>query len=110
MTPLITCFAALSDPTRLAIVERLMEAGECSAGSLVSRTDLTAPAVSRHLRVLRQAGLVNQRIEGTKRMYAVRPEGLRLIWDWSISRREFWDKSLDRLEAAIARQEEQRND
>ena len=62
MTPLPNIFAALADPTRFAIVERLLAEGEQSAGELADIADITAPAISRHLRVLREAGLVTQRI------------------------------------------------
>ena len=102
MPDLTTSFSALSDATRLAIVEQLMDEGERTAGDLVSQAGMTGPAVSRHLKILRNAGLVRQRAEGTKRLYSVCPEGLRVIADWTISRRAFWENSLDRLEAAIA--------
>ncbi len=101
MTTLLKSFAALSDETRLGIVERLMDRGELPAGDLVDGFGMSAPAISRHLKVLRNAGLVEQRIEGPKRMYSIRADGLRLIADWTISRREFWETGLDRLEAAI---------
>ncbi|MGR3761409.1 ArsR/SmtB family transcription factor [Roseobacteraceae bacterium NS-SX3] len=101
MTPLLKSFAALSDETRMAIVEQLIDHGELPAGDLVRGSGITAPAVSRHLKVLREAGLVQQRAEGTRRLYSARPEGLRLIADWTRSRREFWESSLDRLERAL---------
>ena len=106
MQPLHRRFAALSDPTRLSLIERLMSSGEMPAGALVVGTGISAPAVSRHLKVLRDAGLIRQRADGTKRLYAVRPEGLRAIADWAIERREFWEQSLDRLETAILIEEE----
>ena len=99
-------FAALSDPTRLTLVERLMSRGELPAGSLVEGTGISAPAISRHLKVLRDAGLVRQRVDGTRRIYAVQPEGLKAIADWAIERRKFWEQSLDRLETAILIEEE----
>ncbi|WP_146347993.1 ArsR/SmtB family transcription factor [Phaeobacter marinintestinus] len=105
MTPLIRSFAALADPTRLNIIEQLMQSGELPAGDLVKDAGMTAPAVSRHLKVLREAGLVRQRIDGTRRLYSANPDGLRLISDWAISRRAFWEQSLDRLETAILTEE-----
>lgn len=101
MTPLLKTFSALADETRMGIVEQLMAHGELPAGALVRDTSITAPAVSRHLKVLREAVLIAQRAEGTKRLYSARPESLALIADWTQSRRAFWDKSLDRLEAAL---------
>lgn len=101
MATLLDAFSALSDPTRLAIVEQLMDQGETAAGDLSAGAAMSAPAVSRHLKVLRDAGLVRHRAVGTRRLYSVRPEGLRLIADWTLNRREFWEASLDRLEDAI---------
>lgn len=101
MIPLLKTFSALADETRMGIVEQLMQQGELPAGALVRDASITAPAISRHLKVLREAGLIAQRAEGTKRLYSARPEGLRLIADWAQSRRAFWDGSLDRLEAAL---------
>lgn len=62
------------------------------------------PPISRHLKVLREAGLVSQRAEGTRRLYSARPEGLRLIASWTRSRRAFWEGSLDRLETALTKE------
>lgn len=100
-------FAALSDETRFDIVERLMKDGELPAGDLVSDASISGPAISRHLKVLREAGLVAQRAEGTKRFYVVRPEALKTISDWTIDHRAFWEGSLDRIAAALAAEEGQ---
>ncbi|MFN3208232.1 MAG: ArsR/SmtB family transcription factor [Roseovarius sp.] len=102
MTSLTRTFAALSDATRLSVVERLMSEGELPAGALVDMADVTAPAMSRHLKVLREAGLLNQRIDGTKRLYSVRPDALKPIADWTLDRRAFWEASMDRLQAHLA--------
>jgi len=101
MKPLLKTFSALADDTRMAIVEQLMNHGELPAGDLVRGASISAPAISRHLKVLREAGLIRQRAEGTKRLYSARPESLRLIADWTQSKRAFWESSLDRLEAAL---------
>lgn len=106
MTLLLKSFAALSDQTRMSIVEQLIAQGELPAGDLAPGAAISAPAVSRHLKVLREAGLVTQRADGTKRLYSARPEGLRMIAEWTQSRREFWEGSLDRLEAALLEDEE----
>ena len=110
MADLIKSFSALGDPTRLSIVEQLMQNGELPAGDLVAGSGMTAPAISRHLKILRQAGLVTQRADGTRRLYSVRGEGLRIIADWTISRRKIWESGLDRLDAAIAEEEFLRDD
>ena len=102
MTRLTQTFAALSDTTRLALVEHLLQRAEAPAGDLVAHVDMTAPAVSRHLKVLREAGVLRQRVEGTKRYYAVEPEALRAISEWTISHRAFWESGLDRLDRLLA--------
>jgi DNA-binding transcriptional ArsR family regulator len=102
MARLPQIFAALSDATRFAIVERLLDKGEQSAGDLADVADITAPAISRHLKVLREAGVVHQRIDGQRRMYSAAPAPLQAISGWAIAHRDFWEASLNRLEAAIA--------
>ncbi|NOE35079.1 MULTISPECIES: helix-turn-helix transcriptional regulator [unclassified Ruegeria] len=104
MSTLLTAFSALSDATRFSIVEQLMEQGELPAGDLIEGRGVSGAAISRHLKVLREAGLVQQRVQGTQRMYSVRPEGLRQIADWTISKRQFWESSLDRLSEIIERE------
>ena len=101
MSNLSSTFAALGDATRFAIVERLLQQGELPAGELQSVGQISAPAISRHLKVLRKAGVVEQRIDAQRRLYSVRPEAVQAIGAWSMSYREFWQKSLDRLEAAL---------
>ena len=102
MADLTRTFAALSDPTRLSMVERLIEHGELPAGDLAAAFTISAPAVSRHLKVLRESGLVDQRIAGTHRFYAVRPDAMKQIADWTLDRRAFWSGSLDRLDSLLA--------
>lgn len=102
MTDLARTFAALSDDTRLRLVEHLMAHGEQPAGTLTSLAGLSAPAVSRHLKVLRDAGVLDQRAEGTHRYYTVRPDALRAISDWTMDHRAFWGASLDRLDTHLA--------
>ena len=104
MAQLPDTFAALGDATRFAIVERLLNEGELSAGDLHDGVDISAPAVSRHLKVLRQAGVINQRVAAQKRYYSVRPEAVSAISAWTMSHREFWETSLLRLEAALKRE------
>ena len=105
MTDLISAFAALGDPTRFAIVERLMNSGELSAGELQDISNISAPAISRHLKVLRQAGLISQRIDKQRRIYAVQPETVKAIAAWTMSHEEFWNASLERLADALKMEE-----
>jgi len=110
MNEMARTFAALSDPTRLSVVEELMQRGELPAGALVTHVGMTAPAVSRHLKVLREAGVITQRADGTKRMYRVAPEAVKAISDWTISHRNFWEAGLDRLDALLAADGEAENE
>ncbi len=107
MNQLPDTFAALGDATRFAIVERLLNEGELSAGELIQGTAISPPAVSRHLKILRNAGVLHQRVDKQRRIYSVRPEAVQTISAWTMSHREFWQASLDRLELALT-QESQR--
>ncbi|MTI01036.1 helix-turn-helix transcriptional regulator [Roseibium sp. RKSG952] len=97
MNTLLAAFSALSDSTRFSIVEQLMEQGELPAGDLIEGKGMSGAAISRHLKVLREAGLIQQQVRGTQRIYSIQPEGLRAIAEWTISKRQFWEASLDRL-------------
>ncbi|MFZ1815764.1 MAG: metalloregulator ArsR/SmtB family transcription factor [Rhizobiaceae bacterium] len=101
MNNLTRTFAALGDPTRLAIVERLLGEGELSVGELLSDATVSAPAFSRHLKVLRDAGIVEQRIDRQRRLYRARPQPVQAISAWTSTYREFWQANLDRLDKAL---------
>lgn len=101
MTKLPETFAALADDTRFAIVERLLSHGETTAGDLSDVAPISAPAISRHLKVLREAGVIDQRVLGPRRIYSVNPQAMRDIADWTISHRAFWEGGLDRLSKAL---------
>ena len=94
-------FAALSDPYRFEIIERLMRDGETPAGAISDMFDISGPAVSRHLSVLHKAGLVARRVNGQQRLYSVRPEAIREVSDWTMNHRAFWEASMDRLDRAL---------
>ncbi len=102
---LVTTFAALGDPTRFAIVERLLREGALSAGELGSVADISAPAISRHLKVLRKAGIVTQTVDKQRRIYAVAPDAVEAISRWTEGHEAFWAGSLDRLDAALGRED-----
>ena len=85
---------ALSEPRRRAIL-RLVKDHERPAGDIAAAfPDVSGPAISQHLRVLREAGLVQERRDGTRRLYRARPEGLAELRVWL---RDFWDEGLERL-------------
>jgi len=94
-------FAAVAEPTRRAVLDLLVER-ECSAGELVAASPaLTQPAVSRHLRVLRESRLVDVRAEGTRRLYSLRPAALGELDRWLQTYRRFWGSHLDALESHL---------
>lgn len=93
-------FAALADPTRRRIVD-LLAKGERSAGDVGRHFTLTQPAVSQHLRALRDAGLVRVRNDAQRRMYSLDVKGLAEIDKWLSRYRAFWTKHLDKLERAL---------
>jgi DNA-binding transcriptional ArsR family regulator len=94
--------AALADPTRREIIA-LLSAGEQSAGQVAERFPVSRPAISRHLRVLREAGLVRVRVEGQRRVYALDPRPLSELDAWLAPYRRLWAQRLDALDTEIAR-------
>jgi DNA-binding transcriptional ArsR family regulator len=95
-------FQTLADPTRLRIVEALAS-GEQAVGDLVRAVDIDQSGVSRHLRILGEAGFVTMRPDGARRLYSLRSEPFQAIDDWVQSYRELWESRLDRFDAALAR-------
>ena len=93
---------ALADPTRRRILELLVE-GETSAGRLAGHFPVSRPAVSLHLRVLREAGLVQVRVEGQQRLYAVDATPLAELDAWLEPYRRLWSQRLDALDTEIRR-------
>jgi DNA-binding transcriptional ArsR family regulator len=93
----MTVFAALADPTRVRILD-LLRRRERSVGELVEQFKLTQPAVSQHLRVLKEAGLVASRAEAQRRIYRINPAPLRELDTWLRPYRRFWARELDSLE------------
>lgn len=99
MTPMLG-FAALADPTRRRIVE-MLASRELPAGEIARRFDMTAPAVSQHLKLLREAGLVHVRRDAQRRIYALDPRGLAELDEWLARFRRFWGGRLDALEREL---------
>jgi DNA-binding transcriptional ArsR family regulator len=89
-------FQALAEPRRRAIL-RLLQGTELPAGEIAARFEVTRPAISQHLRVLRDCGLISERREGTRRWYRARPEGLDELRAWLD---DFWGDRLERLRTA----------
>jgi DNA-binding transcriptional ArsR family regulator len=93
----VTVFEVLAEPRRRQILD-LLRQRELAVGDLVERLQLAQPAVSKHLRVLRDAGLVTTRIDGPRRIYALDTAPLRDVETWLSPYRELWSDALDRLE------------
>jgi DNA-binding transcriptional ArsR family regulator len=93
-------FRALADPTRRAVFERLL-AGERNATELREGLEISQPAVSQHIAILRGAGLVAERRSGRHVQYRVNPDGLQPIVDWLARYRAFWPKRIERLQSLL---------
>lgn len=95
-------FQALSDPTRLRIVEAI-KAGECAVGDIVERMEIHQSGVSRHLRILSEAGIVQMRQDGQRHLYSLRREAFEQLDAWVAGYRRHWEARLDRFGAALER-------
>ena len=98
--PLSATFSALADPTRRAILARLLS-GECSVGELAEPFEISAPAVSKHLRVLERAGLIMQRRDAQWRRCRIKASPLKEVADWTERYRQVWEERLDRLDEYV---------
>ena len=92
-------FAALADPSRRRVFERL-RAGPLSVGAVAKGMPVSRPAVSQHLKVLKQAGLVTDHAQGTRRVYSIDPQGLAAVRSWLD---QFWDDALAAFQAEAER-------
>jgi DNA-binding transcriptional ArsR family regulator len=97
-------FAALGDPTRFELVQRLRRL-PCSVVELSEGLPISRPAVSQHLKVLKEAGLVIDRAEGTRRIYQIDPEGFEALREWL---EPFWGEALSSFQAEVARRRKAR--
>jgi DNA-binding transcriptional ArsR family regulator len=99
---ILTTFQVLGEPSRQAILDLLRD-GERPVGELVDHLHLSQPAVSKHLRVLKEAGMVDVRADAQRRLYRIRPEPLAELDDWLAAYRLLWTTHLDRLEGHLDR-------
>ncbi|HKN31263.1 MAG TPA: metalloregulator ArsR/SmtB family transcription factor [Roseiarcus sp.] len=104
MDELSQTFSALADPTRRAIVLRLA-AGEATVGELAKPFDVSGPAISRHLKVLEQAQLIERRVDARWRVCSLRRDPLAEAERWINDTRLFWERGFDRLEALLEAQD-----
>jgi DNA-binding transcriptional ArsR family regulator len=98
-------FRSLADPTRRAIFERLTRKGEQTVWMLTEQSGVSQPAVSKHLAILKQAGLVRDRRDGRQTHYSADPHGLGPLIDW-VGRYAFWRDRFDRLETRLDRMDQ----
>ena len=99
-------FRSLADPTRRAIFERLCREGEQTVGTLTAHSGISQPAVSKHLGVLRQAGLVRDRHEGRQTHYSAQLGALAPLMDWARQMAGFWEARFDDLEDLLKRMDQ----
>ena len=102
MPPLDAPFAALADPTRRAILARLAQ-GEATVQDLARPFPISQPAISRHLKVLEDAGLIETHIRGTARPRRLKPEAMAGLWHWLGQYRALWEDQFRRLDAVLDR-------
>jgi DNA-binding transcriptional ArsR family regulator len=106
---LSTTFAALADPTRRAILARLAR-GEATVGELARPFELSLPAISKHLKVLQRAGLIEQGRQAQWRPCRLTPEPLRDVADWIVQYRRHWEERFDRLDTYLRELQEEQDD
>ena len=99
-------FRTLADPTRRALFERLCREGEQTVGALTARAGVSQPAVSKHLGVLKLAGLVSDRPDGRQTHYSARPDALAPLVDWTREMAGFWEGRMDHLEDLLKRMDQ----
>jgi DNA-binding transcriptional ArsR family regulator len=99
-------FRTLADPTRRALFERLCRSGEQTVGALTAAAGVSQPAVSKHLGVLKQAGLVRDRHEGRQTHYSALPGALVPLLDWTRQMAGFWETRFDALEDLLKRMDQ----
>lgn len=99
-------FRTLADPTRRALFERLCRDGEQTVGALTAQAGVSQPAVSKHLGVLKEAGLVRDRAEGRHTHYSAQPGALAPLVDWTSRMAGFWEARLDDLENLLKRMDQ----
>ena len=99
-------FRTLADPSRRAIFERLCREGEKTVGALTARAGISQPAVSKHLGILKQAGLVRDRREGREMHYSAQLSALAPLIDWTSHMAGFWQSRFDQLEDLLKRMDQ----
>ena len=105
----LDAFQTLADPTRRRIVD-VLRSGEQQVNDIVDRAGIHQSGVSRHLRILSEAGFVAMRPDGQRRLYSLQPEPFRELEDWLDKYRSLWERRLDRFGAALEKQRKRRKE
>lgn len=100
-------FAAIAQPTRRSILEMLAEGGQLTASDIAQRFRLTPPAISQHLKILREAHLVRMQKHKQQRIYGINPEAVHDVEDWARQMTELWEQRFDALERLLKEEETQ---
>ena len=103
-------FAALAEPNRRRIIEMIAANGEMTSTDISKHFDISAPAVSQHLKVLRAAELVHVKKRAQQRIYTINPQGVDEMWEWLNQMRAFWNARFDALDALLLKQKGEEND
>lgn len=97
-------FAALAEPNRRRIVEIIATGGEVAASDISCQFEISAPAISQHLKVLREADLVKMEKRAQQRIYSLNPEGVDEMWEWLNKMRQFWNERFDSMDALLLKE------
>ncbi|QPJ66723.1 MAG: winged helix-turn-helix transcriptional regulator [Candidatus Nitrohelix vancouverensis] len=97
-------FAALAEPNRRRMIELIVANGEMASTDISNEFDISAPAVSQHLKVLREADLVKMEKRAQQRIYSLNPQGVDEMWEWLNQMRKFWSERFDALDALLLKE------
>ena len=97
-------FAALAEPNRRRMIEIIAANGKVSASDISSQFEISAPAVSQHLKILREAGIVNMEKKAQQRLYSINSQGVDEMWEWLSQMRKFWNERFDALDALLVKE------
>lgn len=98
-------FAALGEPNRRRMIEIIAAGGEVAASDISSQFEISAPAVSQHLKILREAELVRMEKRAQQRIYSLNPQGSDEMWEWLSQIRQFWNERFDALDALLLKEQ-----
>lgn len=97
-------FAAIAEPNRRRMIEIIAVEGEIAASDISNQFDISPPAISQHLKVLREAGIVKMEKRAQQRIYSLNPQGVDEMWEWLNQMRKFWNERFDALDAFLLKE------